>query len=130
MPNWKNNSLCRCQDYSMIDGLFQNTRISKGGTPLPHPPSSEPKARARKVYPNLRLNNNQSLCFPSLLYCPRSSIMVRFCRFLGNEFYVRLCDYYMLSDICPLFFDKNDFFFFQFNIVENKKYFFTFVALK
>lgn len=43
-------------------------------------------------------------------------------------FYVGLYDYYMLSDICPLFFDKNDFF--RFNFVENKKYFFTFVALK
>ncbi len=33
----ENNYLCRCQDYSMTDGLFQNTRIAKGGTPLPHP---------------------------------------------------------------------------------------------
>lgn len=80
------------------------------------------------MYPNLRLNNNQSLRFPSLLYCPRSSIMVRFCRSLGDEFSVRLCDYYMLSDICPLFLMKMNFF--QFNFVENKKYFFTFVALK
>ena len=33
----ENNSLCRCQDYSMIDGLYDNTRIAKGGTPLPPP---------------------------------------------------------------------------------------------
>ncbi len=33
----ENNYLCRCQDYSMIDGLYDNTRIAKGGTPLPHP---------------------------------------------------------------------------------------------
>jgi len=32
----ENNYLCRCQDYSMIDGLYDNTRIAKGGTPLPH----------------------------------------------------------------------------------------------
>lgn len=95
--------------YSMTDGSFHNARNAKGGTHLP-PHLPRAVRRARKVYPNLRLNNNQSLRFPSLLYCPRSSIMVRFCRFLGDEFYVRLCDYYMLSDICPLFFDKNDFF--------------------
>jgi len=73
----ENNYLCRCQDYSMIEGLFHNTRNAKGEALAPSP-SSEPVRASGKVYPNLRLNNNQSLCFPSLLYWPQSSIMVRF----------------------------------------------------
>ena len=49
------------QDYSMIDGLFQNTRISKGGTPLPTPPSSEPVRASEKVnVPDAKSNKPKS----------------------------------------------------------------------
>jgi hypothetical protein len=45
----ENNYLCRCQDYSMTDGLFQNTRIAKGGTPLPpHLPRARKGEREKK----------------------------------------------------------------------------------
>ena len=33
----ENNYLCRCQDYSMTDGLFQNTRSAKGEALAPIP---------------------------------------------------------------------------------------------
>ena len=32
----------------MIDGLYDEMRIPKGGTPLPPPPSSEPKGEREK----------------------------------------------------------------------------------
>ncbi|MBE6325932.1 MAG: RHS repeat-associated core domain-containing protein [Bacteroidales bacterium] len=55
----ENNSLCRCQDYSMTDGLFQNTRIPKGGTPLSHP---LPRVRKHERIRH-HINNGSVSCY-------------------------------------------------------------------
>ena len=55
----ENNYLCRCQDYSMIDGLYDNTRIAKGGTPLPHP---LPRVRKHERIQH-HINNGSVSCY-------------------------------------------------------------------
>jgi RHS repeat-associated protein len=55
----ENNSLCRCQDYSMTDGLYDNTRIAKGGTPLPHP---LPRVRKHERIHH-HINNGSVSCY-------------------------------------------------------------------
>ena len=58
----ENNYLCRCQDYSMIDGLYDNTRIAKGGTPLPH---TLPRVRKheRIIHHHIINNNGSVSCY-------------------------------------------------------------------
>jgi hypothetical protein len=66
IPSWKNNYLCRCQDYSMIDGLFQNTRISRGWTPLPLAPSSEPKGEREKKMKHSKDDFKKTIIFANI----------------------------------------------------------------
>ena len=51
----KNNYLCRCQDYSMIDGLYDNTRNSKGRNALAPVPFERAVSTSENVHENEKM---------------------------------------------------------------------------